>query len=128
MADYGYDEDDLIEIKKLNADVAKSPDDFDAWEKLVKAAVALDGGLNRNSSPQSIAAARDIFNRFLLKYPLFYGYWNQYAKLEFSIAGTESAEMIYERGVACNITSVDIWEAYCAFKVETNHDNDAIRE
>lgn len=53
-----------------------------------------EGGLNRNSSPQAIAATRDTYDRFLARYPLFYGFWKRYADLEFSIGGTEAAEMV----------------------------------
>jgi len=60
----------------------------------VRAAETLDGGLNRNSSAQSITAARDVYDRFLAKFPLFFGYWKKYADLEFAIAGTEAAEMV----------------------------------
>lgn len=97
MSDYTYggaDEIENAELKKLNADVLSSPDDYEAWQKLVAGAEALEGGLNRNSSPQSIAAARDIYDRFLAKFPLFFGYWKKYADLEFAIAGTEAAEMV----------------------------------
>lgn len=97
MSDYTYGSADDIEnaeLKKLNADVLSSPDDYEAWQKLVAGAEALEGGLNRNSSPQSIAAARDIYDRFLAKFPLFFGYWKKYADLEFAIAGTEAAEMV----------------------------------
>lgn len=69
-------------------------DSYDAWEKLVRAAESVDGGVNRNSSPQAITAMRDIYDRFLAKFPLFFGYWKKYADLEFSIAGTEAAEMV----------------------------------
>ena len=72
----------------------EEPDSFDHWEKLVRAAESLEGGLNRNSSPQSISATRDIYDRFLAKFPLLFGYWKKYADLEFSIAGTEAAELV----------------------------------
>ena len=111
----------------------------------MRAAETLDGGLNRNSSAQSITAARDVYDRFLAKFPLFFGYWKKYADLEFAIAGTEAAEMVsrligiswirdtntsqvYERGVASIGISVDLWGHYCGFKVETCHDGDIIRE
>ncbi len=120
-------------------------DNFDSWEKLLRAAEALEGGLNRNSNPQSIAATRDIYDRFLAKFPLLFGYWKKYADLEFSIAGTEAAELVcsrrirkseriaenfqvYERGVASVTNSPDLWTHYCSFKVETSHDADVIRE
>ena len=77
---------DLLQLEDI--------DNFETWEKLVRAAEGLDGGLNRNSSPQSIASARSIYDRFLAKFPLFFGYWKKYADLEFSIAGTEAAELV----------------------------------
>src|SRR5271167_1582520 len=72
----------------------EDPDNFEIWEKLVRAAETLEGGLNRNSSPQAIATTRDSYDRFLAKFPLLFGYWKKYADLEFSIAGTEAAEMV----------------------------------
>jgi hypothetical protein len=53
----------------------EEPDNFDNWEKLVRAAETLEGGLNRNSSPQAIATTRDAYDRFLAKFPLLFGYW-----------------------------------------------------
>ncbi|KAL9605096.1 MAG: hypothetical protein Q9219_000030 [cf. Caloplaca sp. 3 TL-2023] len=130
MADYSFGgtDEENAELKKLNAEVLEDQDSFENWEKLVRAAESLEGGLNRNSSPQSIVATRDIYDRFLAKFPLLFGYWKKYADLEFSIAGTEAAELVYERGVASITNSVDLWTNYCSFKVETSHDPDVIRE
>ncbi|KAI5244161.1 hypothetical protein E4T42_07203 [Aureobasidium subglaciale] len=130
MTDYGYGvaDEELAEVRKLEEEVQASPDEFENWEKLVRAVEGLEGGLNRNSSPQAITAARSIYDRFLAKFPLFFGYWKKYADLEFAIAGTEAAEMVYERGVASISISVDLWANYCSFKVETTHDDGIIRE
>ncbi|XMA14239.1 hypothetical protein WAI453_007030 [Rhynchosporium graminicola] len=125
---YGGTEEESAEIRKLDAEVLEDPDNFEHWEKLVRAAESLEGGLNRNSSPQAIATTRSAYDRFLAKFPLLFGYWKKYADLEFSIAGTEAAEMVFERGVASITTSVDLWTDYCSFKVETSHDPDVIRE
>ncbi|CAL3961925.1 unnamed protein product [Diplocarpon coronariae] len=125
---YGGTDEESAEIKKLNAEVLEDPDNFENWEKLVRAAESLEGGLNRNSSPQAISTTRNAYDRFLAKFPLLFGYWKKYADLEFSIAGTEAAEMVFERGVASITTSVDLWTDYCSFKVETSHDPDVIRE
>lgn len=103
-------------------------DNFEIWEKLVKCGESLEGGINRNSSSQAITSARSIYDRFLAKFPLFFGYWKKYADLEFSIAGTEAAELVYERGVSSITNSVDLWTNYCSFKTETSHDPDVIRE
>ncbi|KAF2842695.1 hypothetical protein M501DRAFT_16029 [Patellaria atrata CBS 101060] len=129
MAEFTFDaEEDFAEVKQLNEKVLSDPDDFESWEKLVTAAQGLEGGLNRNSSEQAITFTRIVYDSFLQKFPLFFGYWKKYADLEFSIAGTEAAEMIYERGVASISSSVDLWTNYCTFKVETSHDSDVIRE
>jgi hypothetical protein len=84
-----------ILIRALQAD---DSDNFEIWEKLVRAAESLEGGINRNSSSQAITTVRSIYDRLLGKFPLFFGYWKKYADLEFSIAGTEAAEMV---GLPC---------------------------
>ncbi|KAM0721999.1 hypothetical protein Q7P37_002925 [Cladosporium fusiforme] len=126
MIDFSFSDDP--ELQKLSDQVASAPEEYEHWEKLVGAAAAQEGGLNRNSSPQAIAATREAYDRFLARYPLFYGFWKRYADMEFAIAGTEAAEMVYERGVASIGVSVDLWTQYCGFKVETNHESDMIRE
>lgn len=138
MADYSYggsgaagsdDKTEFTEWEKANATVNEDTDNFESWENLIKVVENLEGGgLNRNSSPQAIEKMRDAYDRMLRKFPLLFGYWKKYADLEFSIAGTEAAEMVYERGVASINSSVDLWTNYCAFKVETSHDPDVIRE
>lgn len=111
MADFSYTDDP--ELHKLNdqavsipirrktsgayADLVAQlaqPEEFENWEKLVRAAESQEGGLHRNSSPQAIAATRDTYDCFLARYPLFFGYWKKYADLEFAIGGTEAAEMV----------------------------------
>lgn len=104
------------------------PDNFESWEKLVRACESLEGGLNRNSSPQALSTLRDAYDRFLLKFPLLFGYWKKYADLEFNISGPESAEMVYERGCASITNSVDLWTDYCSFKMETTHVAHLVRE
>ncbi|KAH7401821.1 hypothetical protein DE146DRAFT_631113 [Phaeosphaeria sp. MPI-PUGE-AT-0046c] len=116
------------EIKKLLDAVIEYEDDYDRWESLVNRASDLEGGVTRNSSPSAIELVRNVYDCFLNKFPLFFGYWKKYADLEFSIGGTETAEMVYERGISCISPSVDLWANYCTFKMDTSHDNDIIRE
>lgn len=82
-------------------------DSFETWEKLVRACEGLEGGLNRNSSPQALATLRDTYDRFLLKFPLLFGYWKKYADLEFNISGPESAEMVSTLAYWTASTSAD---------------------
>ncbi|KAH9860587.1 hypothetical protein J1614_011918 [Plenodomus biglobosus] len=116
------------EIKKLLDAVIENEDDFERWEALVTRASELEGGVTRNSSPSAIELVRNVYDCFLTKFPLFFGYWKKYADLEFAIGGTETAEMVYERGVSCVTPSVDLWANYCTFKMDTSHDNDIIRD
>ncbi|RDA92320.1 hypothetical protein CP533_3281 [Ophiocordyceps camponoti-saundersi (nom. inval.)] len=124
---FGGSEEEFASVRKYQAEVEADPDAFESWENLIKSCEALEGGLSRNSSPQALAAFRDAYDRFLAKYPLFFGYWKKYAELEFNIAGTESAEMVYERGCSCVTHSVDLWTEYCRFKMDTTHDPDIVR-
>ncbi|KAH4908302.1 hypothetical protein HBI80_055800 [Parastagonospora nodorum] len=116
------------EIKKLLDAVIADEDDFEKWETLINRASDLEGGVTRNSNPSAIELVRNVYDCFLAKFPLFFGYWKKYADLEFSIGGTETAEMVYERGVSCVTTSVDLWANYCTFKMDTSHDPDIIRD
>ncbi|CAI7636215.1 Pre-mRNA-processing factor 39 [Penicillium manginii] len=130
MADYNYggSEEENAELRKLELELLDDPDNFETWEKVVRGAEALEGGINRNSNPQAISTVRTNYDRFLAKFPLLFGYWKKYADLEFSITGTEAAEMVYERGIASISPSVDLWTNYCGFKAETSHDADIIRD
>ncbi|KAF2033751.1 TPR-like protein [Setomelanomma holmii] len=116
------------EIRKLLDAVIENEDDFEKWEAIVTRASELEGGVHRNSSPSAIELVRNVYDCFLTKFPLFFGYWKKYADLEFAIGGTETAEMVYERGVSCISTSVDLWANYCTFKMDTSHNNDIIRD
>ncbi|KAH7022545.1 hypothetical protein EDB80DRAFT_694990 [Ilyonectria destructans] len=131
MSDFGHfggSDEEYATVRKHNAEVEADPDNFENWENLIKASETLEGGLNRNSSPQALATFRDAYDRFLLKFPLLFGYWKKYADMEFNIAGPESAEMVYERGCASITNSVDLWTDYCSFKMETTHDPHLVRE
>ncbi|OAA80035.1 mRNA splicing protein (Prp39) [Akanthomyces lecanii RCEF 1005] len=125
---YGGADEEYASVRKYNALVEADSDSFENWENLVKACEALDGGLNRNSSPQALATFRDAYDRFLLKFPLLFGYWKKYADLEFNIAGPESAQMVYEKGCASISNSVDLWTDYCSFTMDTTHDPQIVRE
>jgi pre-mRNA-processing factor 39 len=128
FATHGSAEDEYATVRRYNAEVEALPDSFENWENLIRACESLEGGLNRNSSPQALATFRNAYDRFLYKFPLLFGYWKKYADMEFNIAGPESADMVYERGVASITNSVDLWTEYCSFKMETTHDPQVVRE
>ncbi|OAA67285.1 mRNA splicing protein [Niveomyces insectorum RCEF 264] len=125
---YGGSEEENAEIRRLNVELEADTDSFETWEKLVRASEALDGGLNRNSTPLALETMRDTYDRFLLKFPLLFGYWKKYADFEFNISGPEAAEMVYERGCASITNSVDLWAEFCSFKMQTTHEPQLVRE
>ncbi|KAF4547758.1 Pre-mRNA-processing factor 39-like protein [Elsinoe fawcettii] len=126
MADINYGM--FPELNKANDEVLADPDEYEKWEKLVRLVEDLEGGLHRNSSPQAIDTARNVYNRFLAKFPLFFGFWKKYADLEFALAGSESADFIYERAVGSVGSAPDIWTNYCTHKTATCHDHEINRE
>ncbi|CAK7223405.1 hypothetical protein SCUCBS95973_005167 [Sporothrix curviconia] len=130
MADYNYGgtDEENAEIRTTSLELDADRDNFELWEKLLYACEALDGGLNRNSSPQAIETMRNTYDRMLVKFPLLFGYWKKYADFEFNISGPEAAEMVYERGCASITNSVDLWMQYCTFKLETTHEPQPVRE
>ncbi|BFZ55682.1 hypothetical protein PYCC9005_002723 [Savitreella phatthalungensis] len=116
------------EWSQHNDRVIAEPDNMEEWENLVRVTEALEGGLSKQSTPQHIAIFRDVYDRFLGKFPLFFGYWRKYADLEFAIAGSDRAELVLERAVSSCPMSIDLWTQYCSFKMDTSHDPGEIRE
>ncbi|KAK9380897.1 uncharacterized protein V2V93DRAFT_369855 [Kockiozyma suomiensis] len=113
---------------RLHSLIEQDPDNFENWENLIRATEAIDEGLGRSSRPEVIYQARQIFDAFLAKFPLLFGYWKRYADIEFAVAGSDAAELVYQRGVAGIPNSVDLWSSYCSFKMETCPDEDEVRE
>ncbi|CAH1760689.1 1715_t:CDS:10, partial [Entrophospora sp. SA101] len=106
------------ELERYWEAVKTNPDDFNSWEYLIRIAESADGGLTPQSTQETIANMRNVFDQFLAKFPLCFGYWKKYADFEFMIQGPLEAEKIYERGVEAIPNSVDLWTQYCSFKIE----------
>ncbi|RKO86442.1 hypothetical protein BDK51DRAFT_22999, partial [Blyttiomyces helicus] len=71
---------------------------------------------------------RTVYDHFLGKFPLCFGYWKKYADWEQVLVGTAGAEAIYQRGVDAIHNSVDLWTQYCSFKMENSPDDlDAVK-
>lgn len=105
-----------------------NPEDHEAWKELLEKLISQDGRLNRGSDPAEIAGFRAGYNHNLALYPLSQETWIQYADMEFRIAGTESAQHIYERAVGSCSGSVDIWSKYCDHMLTTSHNTVVIKE
>ncbi|KAK9238305.1 hypothetical protein V1525DRAFT_401668 [Lipomyces kononenkoae] len=116
------------EWNRLHSLLEQDTDNFENWESLIRATEALEGGIGRSSSPETIEQIRILFDTFLRKFPLLFGYWKRYADIEFSVAGSDASEAIYRRAVASIPNSVDLWTGYCSFKMDTCPDEDEVRE
>jgi pre-mRNA-processing factor 39 len=64
------------------------------WEATIEQLEQFEGGLNRNADNVAIQAFRTCYDHFLKRFPSFYGYWKKYAEKEFSISGTEGADIV----------------------------------
>lgn len=71
---------------------------------------------------------RQVYDNFLLRFPLFYGFWLRYADREWHISGSDAAEAVFERAIADFPYSTDVWTAFCKFRGITCHDTDMISE
>ncbi|GAB7359297.1 hypothetical protein MBLNU230_g5950t1 [Neophaeotheca triangularis] len=125
-ADFSISQDS--KLVAIAAEVQRNPENADAWGPLLEAVEAQDGGISRNSTPEAITLFRETYDELLARFPLYFGYWRKYASTEFTIGGTDTAEMIYERGVACCPHVLGLWDGYITFKLESCHDDDQIRE
>lgn len=112
---------------RVYAEVEANPDAFNIWEDLVEAAEALEGGLCKASTPRAFQLLRFTFDFFLKRFPFAHGYWIKYAELEFRLGFTENAELVYIRAVSEMPASVEVWTAYCSFKLLTSPNADAVR-
>jgi hypothetical protein len=85
-----------------------SPWDFDSWMALV---TMLERG-------GDVAALRNGYEGLLKEFPLCYGYWEKYARLEGRETGKEAQAGIFDRGVAA-VQCVELWNMYCTAMMET---------
>jgi hypothetical protein len=85
-----------------------SPWDFDSW-------MALLSMLERDGDSSAI---RQGYEGLLAEFPLCYGYWEKYARLEGREQGKEAQAQIFDRGVMA-VQCVELWNMYCTAMLET---------
>ncbi|ODV91007.1 hypothetical protein CANCADRAFT_2727 [Tortispora caseinolytica NRRL Y-17796] len=102
----------------------ENSDDFNLWEEAIK---QVESKISKSSSSSEIKQFHTVFDQFLTKFPLLYGYWMKYANIEFKIKDSSSSELIYERAVASIPTSVDLWVKYIDFETSISQDHSTLR-
>ncbi|EYC15049.1 hypothetical protein Y032_0038g3605 [Ancylostoma ceylanicum] len=84
------------------------PNNFDAWIIL----------LTQADQSNDLKLARDIYNRFLNKYPYCYGFWKKYADMERRHQNFSDALSVWERGILAIPLSIDLWLGFLSFMRE----------
>src|SRR4051794_9558067 len=55
--------------------VRANPEDFTSWEYLIRLAEAAEGGVVADSPAENIVNLRQVYDQFLARFPLCFGYW-----------------------------------------------------
>ena len=61
---------------------------------MIRVAESVDGAITAQSSEENITNARNVYDRFLAKFPLCFGYWRKYADIELAIDSAAGAEKV----------------------------------
>lgn len=92
-------------------------DSLEKWEVLIQKTEEV---LTRVRSGHALDVGRSVFDKFLTKFPLLFGYWIKYAQLEQQYGDDEVMKMVYERSVAAFPNSIELWLQY--LDLETDRD------
>ncbi|VDK53411.1 unnamed protein product [Cylicostephanus goldi] len=90
------------------AALKRQPDNFDAWIMI----------LTQADQSNDVKLARDIYDRFLKKYPYCYGFWKKYAEMERRHQNFSDALSVWERGILAIPLSIDLWLGFLSFMRE----------
>ena len=64
------------------------------------------------------SAIRQGYEGLLAEFPLCYGYWEKFARLEGREHGKEAQAQVFDRGVLA-VQCVELWNMYCTAMLET---------
>jgi pre-mRNA-processing factor 39 len=113
------------EWRRATETVDNDPDNLELWEILIQATekYTVDGS---HASGAVKDITRSVFERFLTKFPLLFGYWIKFAEIEQGFWGQDAARRVYEQAVAAFPVSVDLWSQYGTFLASINDAHAAI--
>ena len=84
------------EWEKTWAKCIKNPFDFTSWESLLKLAENPKNGLSSASPEQDKLNLKTVYDHFLSKFPLCFGYWKKYADWELILNGPEACGQVFD--------------------------------
>lgn len=103
--------------KRAYEELGEEIDNLERWEEVIQ---KTEGVLARIRTGHALDVARSVFDKFLTKFPLLFGYWIKYAQLEQQYGDEELVKTVYERAVAAFPNSIELWVQY--LDLETDRD------
>ncbi|KAF5738297.1 hypothetical protein HS088_TW13G01193 [Tripterygium wilfordii] len=107
-----------IELE-LHEVIASGLLDFDEWMSLISEI--------EKTYPENIEKICLVYESFLSKFPLCYGYWRKYAYHKIHFCGIDKGVEVFERAVQSATFSVDVWVDYCSFGISAFEDPSDVR-
>ncbi|XP_063992035.1 pre-mRNA-processing factor 39 isoform X1 [Diachasmimorpha longicaudata] len=92
----------LPELDKYWKAVNEDPSDFTGWTYL----------LQYVDQENDAEAAREAYEKFLVRYPYCYGYWRKYADYEKKKGNPDNVQKVFDEGLNAISLSVDLWLHY----------------
>ncbi|XP_057419646.1 pre-mRNA-processing factor 39-2 isoform X2 [Lotus japonicus] len=96
--------DDNVELEDV---VSKGSLAFDEWTILIS---EID-----NTYPDNVEKICLVYDHFLSKFPLCYGYWRKYAAHMARLCPADKVVEVFEQAVLAATYSVGMWVDYCSF-------------
>ncbi|KAK7318888.1 hypothetical protein RJT34_03595 [Clitoria ternatea] len=108
--------DDNLDLQQV---ISKGSLDFDEWTLLIKEIEKLH--------PDNVEKICLVYDHFLSKFPLCYGYWRKYASHMACLCTMDRVVEIFENAVLAATYSVGMWVDYCSFGMSAFEDPSDIR-
>ncbi|KAI4295371.1 hypothetical protein L6164_035424 [Bauhinia variegata] len=102
---------DYLELQEIGA---KDSLDFDEWTSLLSKV--------ENIYHDDLEKICLVYDSFLSKFPLCYGYWRKYAAHMSRLCTIDKVVEVFERAVQAATYSVGLWVEYCSFAVSAFED------
>lgn len=104
-----------------NLAVFEDPSSFEAWEALINVTQQV-------APPRKVHQPTcNIFDTFLRKYPLLFGYWKKHVDYLNSVGSSEHVLSVHKKSVEAFPQSVDLWTDYVAAAASILEDAEAVR-
>ncbi|XP_027345804.1 uncharacterized protein LOC113857797 isoform X2 [Abrus precatorius] len=111
-----FSSDDNLDLQEV---ISNGSLDFDEWTSLISEIEKL--------YPDDVEKICLVYDHFLSKFPLCYGYWRKYAAHMTCICAMDKVVEVFEKAVLAATYSVGMWVEYCSFGMSAFEDPSDIR-